>query len=272
MFHSDTLQTSYWRTLGTLQVYVVRDGRIVETANVVDSIMHPEWDGEDVLAGADLGLLYLNKKLTIPTPMKLDTVVPSQRIGSVGKAIGYGLTNGLDPNSNPNQQKRSVNLRVQAVTQDQRIMEIKSPDQVNRGTCNGDSGGPFIMNAADNTKVISSVTSFGPVNCNGSSYNVSIQPHRAWIISNIPAAVNGNRKLPLPSCFRLKLCLSDCGANATCQQSCSTQASQIAQLEYQALQACAQQNQCQDQSCLDTLCESQMNACYTKEDENHLIP
>jgi hypothetical protein len=268
LFDQDKAKTNYWLKQDQVYAHVVKNGKVTEKAKVVKGVMHPEWDGEDLFVGSDLAVLYLDKALS-PTPLNIDTAEPNRRVGRNGRAIGYGLTEGGNYDSNPQRKKMSVTLALQSVTSDQRIIELVSPDETPRGTCNGDSGGPFVMKNAQGKTVVVGVASFVPVGCTGTSYHIAAQPFLNWINGNIPKATSGNRVLPLPSCYRYDLCLKTCSTE-TCRNKCANRASQIALKEYEALQACASANQCQDQGCIDTFCADYQNACYTKDNELNL--
>jgi hypothetical protein len=257
---------SYTSQLGQLYVFVVENGQIKEQANVIDIIMHPGWDGDNLDDGVDLSLFYLDRNLS-PAPIALDSTPPEQRINSVGKAVGYGLTNGLDRNSNANQEKMSVKLRIDAVGAGGRLISLSSTDATFRGTCNGDSGGPYFTQTAIG-QVLTGVTSFGDRDCQETSFNVSVYYHSGWIRQNLNGAVNGNRILPIPSCDRLYSCLYQC-SDSNCANECEQKSYPIAISEFNAYVNCADQNGCSpfNLECSRNHCQRELQACATKDDD-----
>jgi V8-like Glu-specific endopeptidase len=268
------------------QVFVVSNGNIIEVAKVTDYLMHPSWTGANLLDGVDLSLLYLDRNLR-PTPIPLDNVRPSQRVNTVGKSVGYGLTNGRDQNSNSNSYKMSVRLKVAAVEADEHLLSLVSPDQSFRGTCNGDSGGPFFIQTALGA-VLAGVTSYGDQYCEQDSYNVAVYPHIEWINQNLKSPIYGNKVLPkdsadqLPkpdpnqpnpnqpdpnqpnegvSCSDLYDCVEACQDNA-CINRCSDQASEQTINTINELYTCFGSVNCATLECLDQKCNDQVMACF----------
>jgi hypothetical protein len=249
-----------------IYVYVVENGRVKEEAKVIDRIMHPGWNGNNLRDGVDLSLLYLDRNLS-PSPIPIDSVPPEQRINEIGKAVGYGLTDGFNQASNQSQEKVSVRLKIESTEAGGRLISLVSPDETFRGTCNGDSGGPFFIQTALG-KVLTGVTSFGDRKCIQSSLDVSVYYHSAWINQNLSNPVNGNRKLPLTACNRLYNCMYGCNG-IECENQCRQRAFPIAISEFDAYVSCAQNAQCSpyDLQCASASCQSQINACGTPDDD-----
>lgn len=271
-------------------VGVVLNGQVTETSQVVDYAIHPLWDGrtslQDLQRGVDLSILYLGSPLSV-TPTMLDQRSPYDRVGQVGKIVGYGKTNGRDNSSGGT--KNSVNLKVAQVSgSNQSLLALTSADYEYRGACHGDSGGPFFIGEGAQ-KVLSGVTSFGESTCDGLSYYVSTAYHGTWINENLLQRTTGVREVgadraddpnagganpgnpgstpgnPSPassgSCFDLVACLNRCDSSY-CQDSCLDQASSTAVSALSSVYSCNTLQGCNgDSNCLQDRCYNEIYSC-----------
>ena len=85
----------------------------------------------------DLGILYLARALPID-PAQLDRTAASDRVGQIGKIVGFGV----DESGNSGR-KKSTTMRVAESFRNQFL--LKSSDGNLRSSCNGDSGGPLFI-------------------------------------------------------------------------------------------------------------------------------
>jgi secreted trypsin-like serine protease len=174
---------------------IVLNGRKTATAAVVDYAMHARWTG-DLNAGDDIALLYLSAALPT-TPIMIDRVGAAQRVGQVGKIVGFGLTTSTNPYSGGS--KNSVSLQVVGVAgANSNLLQLRSPDSTYRASCRGDSGGPFFIGEGAQ-RVVSGVTSFGFGSetdpCQADSYYVSTAHHATWINENLNGRTTGVREV-----------------------------------------------------------------------------
>jgi hypothetical protein len=189
----DNGQALEFMNMGRLTVHVLINQNITETANVTDVLMYPLWDGQGFTDGNDAALMYLDQALT-PTPVPLDTVDPTNRVGTVGKAVGFGVTDSNNPQSNAIGNKMSVGLKVLELTSGGKLLSLGSPDQIHRSQCFGDSGGPLFFQSAQG-QVVSGITSYGDRNCSIEAFSTSVFHKLDWINQNINGPVNGKHSL-----------------------------------------------------------------------------
>ena len=79
-----------------------------ETArsDLSDSVFHSQWNETNLQSGVDLGILYLARALPID-PIQLDRTAASDRVGQIGKIVGFGR----DESGNGGR-KKSTTMRV----------------------------------------------------------------------------------------------------------------------------------------------------------------
>ena len=190
-------QALEFMNMGRLTVDVLINQNVTETANVIDVLMYPLWDGQGFTDGNDAALMYLDQMLT-PTPVPLDTVDPTNRVGTVGKAVGFGVTDGNNLQSNANGNKMSVGLKVLDLAADGKLLSLGSPDQVHRSQCFGDSGGPLFFQTPQG-QVVSGITSYGDQTCSIEAFSTSVFHKLDCINQNINGPVNGKHSLNDPN-------------------------------------------------------------------------
>ena len=171
------------------------NGGFTEVIEVVDYAMHRSWTGaetnQSLESGVDIAVLYLASSPSV-RPIMVDRTPAQNRIGEVGKIVGFGKTDAMDRSSSGT--KNSVNLRINSVTGSNRsLLELVSTDGVVRGSCHGDSGGPFFIGSGVQ-KVVSGVTSYGSETCDSSSMYVSTAFFATWINENLHQRTSGVRQ------------------------------------------------------------------------------
>lgn len=203
------------------------------TYNVVANTVtvNPAFDINNVGAGYDFCMMQIaNVDAATPTVAPMTPAQDGLAVGSQVDIVGYGLIDNMGMNS----VRRHVNKNLGQV--DPMLIWI---DNSQSGTCEGDSGGPW-LDTASNT--VAGVTSFGNTkSCSGQGavgaagrvsavYNSFIQPY----LNNMPAQ---------PDC-------NTCATQAQNNQCSSQVATCKANSECVALAQCIQG--CKDQACVNT--------------------
>ena len=253
-------------------VSVVVNGSLLEQSRVVDAIFHPNYNGAtlpELQKGNDVALVYLETAFRT-TPINLDRMTSMQRLNQVGLIVGFGKTIGYDSSSAG--QKNSTPIQV--IQYQNNLFTLRSPDQTYRSACHGDSGGPLYFGTGAQ-KVVSGITSFGPDgSCTKDVFYVSVAAHLSWIMDNFNGPNTGirskniNPSTPQPTppqsmCVQLDRCLSYCQGEDNCRMRCANQAGGQAVETYNQLVNCFYSNRCQDQSCVQSYCSYEYDACLT---------
>lgn len=263
---------------------VSTNGSFNEVIEVIDYAMHPSWTGAVTDAalerGVDIAILYLAYSPSV-RPIMVDRTPPQNRIGEVGKIVGFGRTDAMDKRSGGT--KNSVNLRINGVVGSNRsLLELVSTDGMVRGSCHGDSGGPFFIGSGAQ-RVVSGVTSYGTSTCDGASIYVSTAFFATWINENLNQRTSGVRQANTRgnssqqpaqqpaqqpgqqsggSCLDLVYCIGGCNQNQTCAQDCGQRASTQAISAYNQIIDCANGWSCEgDVECVNRMCANEINAC-----------
>ncbi|WP_157596200.1 hypothetical protein [Plesiocystis pacifica] len=74
------------------------------------------------------------------------------------------------------------------------------------------------------------------------------------------------------TCAELAVCVELCGGDEDCQASCAYESTSLAQPQLEALQACASDNDCQDQSCLEEQCPAELYTCTSGLSDDYSCP
>lgn len=122
----------------------------VPTVRVVETRFHPSWTPAIGLS-ADLGLALLETAQTTP-PVPWSTASISMLGGEPVRALGYGSTG--------NDQGFGVRRSVELIVRQLSPQLITLGNEVDKGICHGDSGGPTLYRFADGVERIIGVHSF----------------------------------------------------------------------------------------------------------------
>lgn len=114
--------------------------------------IHPDWDMNSL--EGDMALLYLTKVPSV-TPKPWSTTSLSGTGGKAVRSVGYGITSATGQDSGT---KHTVGLVVDQIDSDG--IHFYVGDQVSKGICHGDSGGPTFMTFGDGVERVIGVHSF----------------------------------------------------------------------------------------------------------------
>lgn len=119
---------------------------------VVDRRIHPGWNPNSGSLANDIALLLLDRAPTAPKkPWNSASI--SNLAGKTVRAVGYGITSN---SSNDSGIKRQVNLVVNQVDS----THIYVGNNVNKGICHGDSGGPSFYTFPDGVERLVAIHSY----------------------------------------------------------------------------------------------------------------
>ncbi len=139
---------------------------------VAEITVHPLYDGRTENP-YDLALVrYLGATDATPVIPVLPAADDQLAIGSPFTLVGYGKT---ETNGN-NSQRRKVDKVVGNIN----ARQILYDQNDGKGTCQGDSGGPALVQTPGGERV-AGVTSYGNVDCSGSSVSVRVSSSAAFV-------------------------------------------------------------------------------------------
>jgi MYXO-CTERM domain-containing protein len=126
----------------------------------------------------DIGVVVLAAPLSIaPVPMNRDPL-PATAVGQAARYVGYGLTDGVAQRGDG--RKRAATAPIAQITQT--LIRIGKNAH---GTCNGDSGGPLLMDTGAGEAVIG-VVSFGDdATCRTNSFFQRLDTQLAFVDQQI---------------------------------------------------------------------------------------
>lgn len=122
----------------------------VNTYHVVETRTHPTWDPNQLTG--DIAMALLDRAPSGVAPKPWNTASLNGLGGAPLRAIGYGTTG----NNAGSGIKRTVDLTIRQLTN----TKILLGDQVSRGVCHGDSGGPSFHTFGDGIERIIGVHSY----------------------------------------------------------------------------------------------------------------
>lgn len=245
------------------RIVVKRGTTTVESSEVRGTLFYPAWNHDNLMQGVDIALVYLATPLSTP-PIPLDRTPLQQRVGQVGKIVGFGFTEF----NNDDTIGRKMQTAVKATEiVNGTLFLLKSPDRVERSSCNGDSGGPLFFGEGAQ-QVVSGITSFGPIGCvNGESYYVSVYPYLDWIEENLEGPVSGvgekQKAYGDRTCVETLSCSNQCNFDWDCTENCLMASSHSAYVAMQLLNQCAAEENCTDDNCLRNRCSNEFQACQS---------
>jgi secreted trypsin-like serine protease len=150
-----------------------------QTFGVVQVAVHPCYDGS-VNSPYDVALVrYVG---ALPSTAVIPAITPAEDKLAVGTAltvVGFGKTTTNDMNS----QRFEVARSIDSITSGQFVYTQTD----NKGACEGDSGGPTIVQTSDGARV-AGITSFGDPNCNQEGTSVRVSSVSSFITGFIASA------------------------------------------------------------------------------------
>jgi secreted trypsin-like serine protease len=157
-----------------------------EVRKVIKQIKHPDYD-VDGKPTSDLALLQLDQPSTKTPAERLPASSP---VGTTVRLIGWGRTSNDGPDPDTLQQvdmKRLKRSACENVTVGDLCLD--DPARLETSACNGDSGGPAIVQGKDGVWRLLGATSrwggTGGGNCVGSSVYTSVPYFHRWIDATI---------------------------------------------------------------------------------------
>jgi hypothetical protein len=116
---------------------------------VTETRTHPDWNSRSL--EGDLAFALLPVSISV-APKPFSALDPAPFVGQAIRAVGYGTTGGEAGGG----LKRTVDLTLRDVSERNLLLG----DQVQRGICHGDSGGPTFMTVSDGVERLIGVHSF----------------------------------------------------------------------------------------------------------------
>ncbi len=137
---------------------------------------HPNYDHQNTVN--DIAVLVLEKPASVTPIAPMLTPLPNSVIGKEALFIGYGLT----AHKGSSGEKRSVWIPISELKSD--LLMYETPG---KNTCNGDSGGPTLLEQGGSLKLIG-VTSFGDDLCVEYGANTRVDAFASFVTGFL----NGN--------------------------------------------------------------------------------
>ena len=143
------------------------------------------FDVNNLTAGHDIGVVITKTALNIkPLPMNRKPLAQSD-LGKTIRLVGYGLDDGADTSGTSAGVKRQVTSRL-----DQYDELLLFYGDATHNTCEGDSGGPALMNTGSG-EVIIGVTSFGDQGCQQGGADTRVDVFAASFVDPYIAMFDG---------------------------------------------------------------------------------
>jgi V8-like Glu-specific endopeptidase len=141
---------------------------------------NPRWTAKNLENGHDQGIVILAAPTTL-APLPFNTAaLGSSSTGAAVRVVGYGLNNGVD--------QTGAGVKRQAITKlgaiESTLIEVGNSQ---KGTCNGDSGGPAFMKLGG-VETIVGTTSYGDETCSDGGYDARVDTDLDFIQPFIDAA------------------------------------------------------------------------------------
>jgi MYXO-CTERM domain-containing protein len=200
------------------------EGSALAVINVQKSTFHSSFNEGRLGDGNDIALLLLDRAPSGITPIPINRSSMTSHVGATVRLVGFGITRG---GLHDDGTKRQVTTTLDEVAP--MLLWIYDPS---RNTCNGDSGGPSLVNIGGR-EVVAGITSFGDEACvEGGAYTrvdifaaTFIDP---WVTANDTSSTT-------MSCVRDGKCTAGCApvdpdcseppacvADGVCVEDCTT--------------------------------------------------
>jgi V8-like Glu-specific endopeptidase len=127
---------------------------------------NPQWNPRDLQGGHDEGIVILTDPTSLPSLPIGRRALSEADVGEPVRIVGFGAIEGGATNGAGT--KRQAMTKVASVSRD-----LLGIGDLERGTCNGDSGGPAFM-AQDGIETIVGTTSFGDGSCADGGYDARV--------------------------------------------------------------------------------------------------
>jgi secreted trypsin-like serine protease len=167
------------REVGAGNVFVAIQGTSLNTAtaivNVASTHFDPRFDPNALANGHDIGVSILATPITNMAPLPFNRApLAANLVGQPVRLVGYGVNNGAAQTGAGT--KRQVTTRLDAFND--QLLQI---GDIRHQTCNGDSGGPALMNIGGVSTIVG-VTSFGQQFCGGNGgFDTRVDSQLAFI-------------------------------------------------------------------------------------------
>jgi V8-like Glu-specific endopeptidase len=153
------------REVGNGNVFIAIEGTSLNAATAIHDIasthFDPQFDPAQLQNGHDIGVSILAAPITNIKPLAFNKAAMGQNlVGQAVRLIGYGVNN-QGPAQSGAGTKRTVTTKLDAIS-----AQLLRIGDFRHQTCNGDSGGPALMNI-NGVATIVGVTSFGQQFCVG---------------------------------------------------------------------------------------------------------
>ncbi len=150
-----------------------------QTFGVVQVAVHPCYDGS-VNSPYDVALVrYVGALASTPVIPAITPAEDKLAVGTPLTVVGFGKTTTNDMNS----QRFEVARSIGSITSGQFVYTQTD----NKGACEGDSGGPTIVQTSDGARV-AGITSFGDPNCNQEGTSVRVSSVSSFITGFVASA------------------------------------------------------------------------------------
>jgi MYXO-CTERM domain-containing protein len=150
-----------------------------QTFGVVQVAVHPCYDGS-VNSPYDVALVrYVGALASTPVIPAITPAEDKLVVGTSVTVVGFGKTSTNDMNS----QRFEVARSIDSITSGQFVYSQTD----NKGACEGDSGGPTIVQTSDGARV-AGITSFGDPNCNQEGTSVRVSSVSSFITGFVASA------------------------------------------------------------------------------------
>jgi MYXO-CTERM domain-containing protein len=150
-------------TTGTFKVYAgdnLNQARSSDFLAVKETHFNPDFNVNNLQGGNDIAVVITTNPMTI-APLKMNrTPIDQAMVGSAVRFVGYGITSASDTTGTTSGIKRQTTSSLGGFTDV--LLEFNDGRHI---TCEGDSGGPGLMNLDGSGEVIVGITSFGDQGC-----------------------------------------------------------------------------------------------------------
>lgn len=166
------------------------DQAIVQQIAVVGSTPHPQYD-EQQLAN-DVAVVTLAEDAPV-TPAALNQAMDASWVGDPILLVGFGVDDGA--NQTGSGTKRMVEVAIGQVT----ATHVLYDDPAGKSACNGDSGGPALLDQNGNLTVVAVASYVNVQGCTDGGGHVRVDAYRDFIDGELMSDPNNNPPPPDPN-------------------------------------------------------------------------